>query len=367
MHIGIDARLTHYRVGGISTYIRRLIGALEDLADQQDDFTIFRSRKSQVSSTTRFLEKPLWTPPHHRLERWALSAELARFRLDVLHSPDFIPPIHGAKHHVITIHDLTFLHYPQHKDSAALRYYNGQIKVAVKQADHILAVSEATKYDLIEMLNVPSRKITVQPHGVDEQFRLLSSQELSVAKNRLNLPEKFILHVGTLEPRKNIPMLLEAYLQLRNRLPDAPALVLVGHIGWLFEETQNHIETLQAQGHPIFIQGDIEDALLPAVYNLASILVMPSFYEGFGLPALEAMACGTPVIVSNNSSLPEVVDTAGILIDAHQPDSLTTALFSVLTDPLQHETMRQLGLERAKLFTWEQSAQIALSVYHALG
>jgi len=175
------------------------------------------------------------------------------------------------------------------------------------------------------------------------------------------------LHVGTLEPRKNIPMLLEAYLQLRNRLPDAPALVLVGHIGWLFEETQNHIETLQAQGHPIFIQGDIEDALLPAVYNLASILVMPSFYEGFGLPALEAMACGTPVIVSNNSSLPEVVDTAGILIDAHQPDSLTTALFSVLTDPLQHETMRQLGLERAKLFTWEQSAQIALSVYHALG
>ncbi|MDX1991602.1 MAG: glycosyltransferase family 1 protein [bacterium] len=361
LHIGIDARLTHYRIGGISTYIRELVKALEAL-DECNRYTIFHSRKVPEPITSRFASASLWTPPHHRLERLALSAELMRFRLDVLHSPDFIPPLRGAKRHVITVHDLTFLHEPTHKDRAAQRYYNGQIRQAVQQGDHILSVSEATKSDLITMLNVPAEKITVQPHGVDPRFRPLNPEERAEAQKRLGLPADYILFIGTMEPRKNIPALLEAYICLKN----PPPLVLAGRPGWLFEPTQQRIDQMQRQGMNIIQRQDIEDADLNALYSLASVLVLPAFYEGFGLPALEAMASGTPVIVSKTSSLPEVVGDAGLLTDPHNPAELADALQRVLTDTAQQATMRQRGLERARGFTWERSAQIALSVYTAL-
>ncbi|MBZ0098858.1 MAG: glycosyltransferase, partial [Taibaiella sp.] len=166
MHIGIDARLTYYRTGGISTYMRRLVAALEML-DTTNRYTVFHSRKTRESLVRSFGRASLWTPCHHRLERFALSVELARFRLDVLHSPDFIPPLHGARRHVITVHDLTFLHYPQFLTADARRYYNDQIETAVRKADHILADSHSTKADLVTMLNVPPEKISVHWLGVD--------------------------------------------------------------------------------------------------------------------------------------------------------------------------------------------------------
>lgn len=366
MHIGLDARLTHYRLGGISTYIRRLIDALARI-DPDNTYTVFHSRKSQQRLSDRLQQRPLWTPPHHRLERLALSVELARFRLDVLHSPDFIPPLHGAKHHVITVHDLNFLRVPQQKDGAAQRYYNEQIRWAVRHADHILAVSETTKSDLILLLGTPSDKITVQPHGVDTHFRPLDPPNIEAERKILGLPERYILFVGTLEPRKNIPALLTAFRELHRSQAEMPALVLAGRIGWLFEETAAQITAMQQAGLPIHCRDDIEDHQLPALYNAAEVLVLPAFYEGFGLPVLEAMACGTPVIASNISSLPEVLGDAGLLIDPYQPDTLTAALMRVLTDSTLRVRMRQQGIVRAHDFTWERSAQIALSVYQRVG
>src|SRR5262249_51659913 len=155
------------------------------------------SRKASESAAKRFEHAALWTPCHHRLERLALSVELARFNLDVLHSPDFIPPLRGAKRHVITVHDLTFLHYPQYLTADSRRYYNDQIATAVRQADHILADSEATKRDLMQMLNVPADKITVHMLGVDEQFRPLTNEERSSYQIELGLPSDYLLFVGT--------------------------------------------------------------------------------------------------------------------------------------------------------------------------
>lgn len=364
MHIGIDARLTYYRTGGISTYIRRLVQALEAL-DYGNDYTIFHSRKAADTLTTRFRRASLWTPGHHRIERLALSVELARYRLDIFHSPDFIPPLRGARRHVITIHDLNFLHYPQYLTGESRRYYNGQIEAAVRHADHILADSEATRQDLTTMLGVPSAKITVHMLGVDESFRPLPDDETRPHVQALELPDAYLLFVGTFEPRKNIIGLLEAYRLLLDRLPDAPALVLAGNRGWLFDETMARIDALRLAERVLWREG-ISQAAMPALYNRALALVTPSFYEGFGLPALEAMACGTVPVVSNRSSLPEVVGDVGLLVEPENAESIAGALFQVITEPAWRVETERAAVARARTFTWDNTARAVLSVYQAV-
>ncbi len=365
MHIGIDARLTYYRTGGISTYMRRLVQALEML-DNSNHYTVFQSRKSQEALTTRFEHAALWTPCHHRLERLALSVELARFKLDVLHSPDFIPPLRGARRHIITVHDLTFLHYPQYLTADARRYYSGHIQQAVEQADHILVDSKATQRDLMTMLNVPAAKITVHMLGVDERFQPLPHDVTEAVIRKLELPENYILFVGTLEPRKNIAGLLDAYSRLLKRLPDAPPILMVGKRGWLFDETMALIDKMQLQDRVIWRE-NVDDENLPTVYNRASMLIAPSFYEGFGLTALEAMACGTVPIVSNRSSLPEVVGEVGLQINPDDPVALAEAMEKTLLDIHWRQAMRAAGLKRAAQFTWDKTASIVLSTYRTVG
>lgn len=367
-HIGIDARLTAYRTGGISTYIHQLVRALETL-DTQNRCTVLHSRKADTSIATRFETASLFTPPHHRLERIALSAELTRFNLDMLHSPDFIPPLRGAKRHVITVHDLTFLHDTSHKDAEAIRYYNDQIEAAVKQADAILSVSEATRSDLMALLGVPGEKITIQPNGVHPRFKAYSKRKRSslaaMFSNYEGLPGRYILFVGTWEPRKNIPALLDAYALLPQDVRKDYGLLLVGEPGWLFDATQERIEAMQAQGYAIHQRSGVSDTALVDLYNVASMVVLPSLYEGFGLPALEALACGVPVVASDTSALPEVVGDLGLLCDPHDPQSLADAMLAALDEREQARALRQ-GPPWAAQFTWERSAQIALSVYNSL-
>jgi glycosyltransferase involved in cell wall biosynthesis len=363
-HIGIDARLNSYRMGGISRYTAELVRALHALRPPHT-LTVLTGRdglpENPGFSTTR-----MSTPPHHRLERISLSVELARLRLDLLHSPDFIPPQRGARRHVITVHDLTFLHFPSHKDRASRAYYNDQIAWAVRRADHILTVSAASRDDLVTRLRVPEAKITVQPHGVGANFKPLADAEREEWRQKLDLPDSYILFVGTLEPRKNIPLLLDAYARLPMNLRDKYTLLLAGQPGWLFDDTLARITGKQARGARIVIRSDITDDALPALYSLARVLVLPSLYEGFGLPALEAMACGTVPLVSKTSSLPEVVGDVGRQFDPADLDDLTDALRVSLTDDKWLEWMRQQGLARTAIYTWERSAQIALSVYDSL-
>lgn len=362
MHVGIDARMVYYRVGGISTYIRKLVETLENMDTGVYRFTVFHSRKGRETLTRRFRRADLWTPSHHRFERLALSVELARFNLDVWHATDFIPPQFGARRMIASVYDLTFLRYPQFLTPESRRYYNDQIAWAVRRADHILTISHASKNDIVEMLHVPPDKITVQHLAADSSFKPLSTAETAPIRQQLDLPERFILFVGTFEPRKNIDGLLCAYRLLRHDVRDAPPLVLAGNRGWLYEATLSLIDELDLS-QSVLLRENLSQEVMPALYNLAHTLVMPSHYEGFGLPALEAMACGIPPIVSHRSSLPEVVGDVGLLIDPDDPRDIADAMARMLSDTIWYAEQRAASLKQAAQFTWEHAAQVALSVY----
>ncbi len=354
--------MVYYRVGGISTYIRKLVESLENLNTGDHQFTIFHSRKGRETLSRQFRRADLWTPSHHRLERLALSLELARFSLDVWHTTDFIPPQFGARRLIVSIYDLTFLHYPQFLTAESRRYYNDQIAWAVRRADHILTISHASKADIVDLLHVPPNKITVQHLAADSSFKPLSEADTAPIREQLSLPETFILFVGTFEPRKNIDGLLRAYALLRYDLRDVPPLVLAGNRGWLYDDILDLIAQLDLS-ECVLLRESLSQNVLPALYNLAHMLVLPSHYEGFGLPALEAMACGTPPIVSRRSALPEVVGDVGLLIDPDDPRDIAEAMARMLSGSAWYTEQRAASIKRAAQFTWEHAAQVALSVY----
>jgi glycosyltransferase involved in cell wall biosynthesis len=361
--IGIDARLTYYRRGGISEYIETLIRELPAL-DGDHEYVILHSRKDRRSLVAGPHQRRAvcWTPAHHRIERLALAVEILPLQLDLLHSPDFIPPLGRWYKSVITIHDLTFLHYPDFLTPESRRYYNGQIRAAVARADHILADSETTKRDVIGLLRVPPEKVTTVLLAVSAHFHPAAVQEIDRFTARYSLPRGYVLFVGTFEPRKNLPGLLKAYALLRDELPDIQPLVIAGRRGWLFEEVYAQAGALGLKDHVVWIE-DIVHEDMPALYSGAGVLCLPSFYEGFGLPPLEAMACGTPVVVAQRASLPEVVGDAGLLVDPDDPHSIADGLRRVLTDSVLAADRRQRGLVRAATFTWRATAQKTLAVY----
>ncbi len=361
--IGIDARLTHYRQGGISQYIYHLIREYAEL-ESANDFLILHSRKDRrdLALAPNQSRISCWTPPHHRLERLALAVEIFPLRLDLLHSPDFIPPYNGSHRSVITVHDLTFLHYPEFLTTESRRYYNQQIESAVARADHILTDSEATRSDVLDMLHTPPHKVTTVLLGIGGEFHPVEEAAIKAFAAIHNLPRGYILFVGTFEPRKNLDGLLCAYAQLRADLKDAPPLVLAGQRGWLYEDLFALCEQLDLGSHVIWLE-NLPHMDLPALYSGASVLCLPSFYEGFGFPPLEAMACGTPTVVSNRASLPEIVGEAGLLCEPNDPDSIADAIRCVLTDSTLAKELRRRGLIQSATFSWRETAQQTLAIY----
>ena len=361
--IGIDARLTYYRRGGITEYIEALIQELPAL-DQNNEYFILHSRKDRrnLAAGANQHRVACWTPAHHRFERLALAVETLPLRLDLLHSPDFIPP-YGPMRSIITIHDLNFLYYPQFLTMDSRCYYNDQIEAAVNRADHIMTDSEATRQDVINMLNVAPEKVRTVLLGLSNHFRPASDDQITALTAQLNLPRGYILFVGTFEPRKNLAGLLRAYAQLRVDLRDAPPLVIAGRRGWLDEEVYQLAAALHLGEHLRWIE-DVPYDDLPTLYSCASVLCLPSFYEGFGFPPLEAMACGTPTVSADRASLPEVVGDAGLLINPARPDSIADGLRRVLTDSALAADLRRRGLERAAQFTWSKTAKQVLDLYN---
>jgi len=367
MNIAIDARLKYYRPGGIAEYVRHLVQALAEL-DTGNRYAVIHHARDQetLAPGPNFQRVSTVTPSHHRWERWLLAAELLPHRFDLYHTGEGILPQRVARHHVITVHDVHYLHYPQYMTAASRRYYNGQITRSVQMADAILVSSQATKTDLIARLEVPPEKITAHPLGVDDMFRPIDAESVGAVRARYNLPADYLLFVGTFEPRKNLPGLFAAYALLRESMADAPPLVLVGRKGWLMDDINAAIERHGLQSSLRWIEG-APRADLPALYSGARLLAVPSHYEGFGLTALEAMACGTPPVASNRGSLPEVVDDAGLQVDPDDPAALAGALGALLTDDALHAELRARGLARAKTYTWQRTAAIVLEVYRRLG
>lgn len=366
MRIGIDARLPTYQMGGISQYTLYLLATLAVL-DQSNAYVVFQMRREQrdyAPPQVNFRRVNVLTPCHHRLERWAFSAETLPQRLDILHSPDFIPPLKGARRHIITVHDLNFLYFPHFLTAESRRYYNDQIAWAVRRADAISADSEHTRRDLITRLDVPPDKVVTVPLAANPIYSKPVSAEAVVATcARHQLQPGFLLFVGTLEPRKNIPTLLRAYHHARQSHGVTTPLVLVGRKGWLWEEIFSTIETLKLTDHVTHLTG-VTDAELAHLYHAATALALPSHYEGFGLPPLEAMHCGCPVVTSDRGSLPEIVGEAGLLLEADDIDGWAHALAQVDEDESMRARMIVAGAQQAKRFSWERTGRQTLALYN---
>jgi glycosyltransferase involved in cell wall biosynthesis len=365
LHVAVDGRVLAYTAGGISQYTRQLVGGIVPLLDDDERLTLLRSarRPTPALTATPLRYAPIMTPPHHRLEQLALPIELLRVRPTLVHSPDFIPPMRGPWRRVITIHDLAFLLYPDTVTPESHAYY-GQVGKAVRIADTIIAVSKHTAADIVRLLDADPERVHVVPNGVDASLEPVTDEALlSGWRERHRIIRPYLLYGGTFEPRKNLPLLLEAFARLR-RDHDV-MLVMLGARGWLYEPTFERIESLGLSDHVRVLEHQPREDWAIA-YSGAAIAVTPSLYEGFGLPVLEAMACGAPVVSSNASSLPEVVGDAGRLFESGSVDDLESALRAVLENPGLADRLRSAGFAHVKNFSWGQAAESTLAIYREL-
>jgi glycosyltransferase involved in cell wall biosynthesis len=303
------------------------------------------------------------TPPHHPLERWTLPLEIvARTpRPSLLHSLDHVAPAWGPWRSVVTLHDLAFLVYPETHTSASRAYYAATGESA-RRAERVIAVSQRTASDAVRLLGLDPARVRVVHEAAAPVFEPRRPEELRpVAERfRLDLDRPYVLFVGTLEPRKNVPLLLEAFGRLRQDV-DAQ-LLLVGARGWLDEPIfQAHARS--GVGDAARFLGTLGEGDLAVLYSHAGVFVLPSVYEGFGLPVLEAMACGAPVVCSNAGPLPEVAGDAAVLLPPEDATRWAGALEEVLTDRVRAATLRQQGFARARQFSWASAAHATREVY----
>ncbi len=377
MRIGIDYTAAVNQGAGIGRYTRQLVEALLAL-DARDEVVLLaaggaRSGRAPgvgplpAAGPWRMVSLPfserVMTILWHRL-RLPLWVELFTGSLDLFHSPDFaLPPVRQART-VLTVHDLSFMRVPECSQPSLRSYLLRVVPPSVRRADVVLADSQSTRNDVIELLGASPDRVRVVYPGVDARFqRVQDAPALAAVRQRYRLPEHFMLGVGTLQPRKNLPRLIQAYAQL-GADPDAK-LVIAGGTGWMYEDIFRRVEELGLQNRVCF-PGYVADEDLPALYTLAELFVFPSLYEGFGLPPLEAMACGTPVVASNVSSLPEVVGDAALMVDPRDVGALAGAMQRALSDPSLRSVMVQRGLAQARDFTWARAAEQLLQVYRGI-
>ncbi len=367
IRFALDARLNAYRQGGIAHYTRSLATAMVPLLTADEELVILEHVRSRAPIVPGVRRSLLFTPPHHRYEQISLPIEVFFRRPSVLHCPDFIPPLIRSYPAVITIHDLAFLFFPEILDQAARRYY-GQIYQAAMSADAIIAVSRATRDDIVERLHVPPERITVIYEAADERFYPLDLPPgaTHTIDGHTLVAGSFLLFVSTIEPRKNIPTLLRALRICCDRRPAAGyRLVLAGARGWLDEPILALIGELGLTEQVIRL-GFIGGEDLRWLYAACRIYLNPSRYEGFGLPALEALACGAPAIVADTSSLPEVVGDAAWLAPPLDPVAWADLIEQLWHDEAAQADLRRRGPQQAARFSWRTAAMQTLAVYRRL-
>jgi glycosyltransferase involved in cell wall biosynthesis len=357
-----------YQAGGISRYIYNLLRELRRLASGHSfeafapgsptDSSLADTEHFRITPTGKATERPaarvLW-------EQVVLPARLLG-RCDLLHGLAFALPLAWTGRAVVTVLDLSFLRHPQAFNRGNRLYLTLSTILAVRRADRVLTISEHGRREVIQLLGVSPDRVTATLCAADEQFRPLPPAEVEAFRRRRGLPERFILYLGTLEPRKNVATLLQAYARLRADLQPAPALVLAGSPGWLYEEVFSTIERLGLRDH-VLLPGFVAADEQPLWYNAAAVFAYPSLYEGFGLPPLEAMACGIPVVASDASSLPEVVGEAGLLVPPRDDSALAASLRRVLEEDALASHLRRAGPERAAQFSWRRMALETLRCY----
>ncbi|MFC2054636.1 glycosyltransferase family 4 protein [Chloroflexota bacterium] len=371
MRIGIDATALPPQPGGAGNYIIQLIRSLASL-ETDSHFTVFAYQSGYglfdvpTSPQLDWFLFPDKSPARRLLwEQTTLPRLVRRSNVALLHSLHYTKPLSLSCASVVTFHDMTFFLYPHLHTRSKRIFFPTAIRLSARLADALIAVSENTKKDAVRLLGVPGDKITAIPHGVGEEFHpITDTRLLEDIRRKYSLPQDFILNVGVVEPRKNLTLLLKSYQRLHSQGISLP-LVIVGGLGWMYEDVFRLVESLGIK-EQVHFTGYVSSHDLPIVYNLSRVFVYPSIYEGFGLPPLEAMACGTPVITTAVSSMPEHVGDAGILIPPQDEKALTNALQKLINDSTIQEELSSKGPERASQFTWKRTAQETLKVYQSV-
>jgi len=380
-HVGLNAHLlsgaASYRSSGIHGYIVELLRRLPS-ADTGIDYTAFVSQLSSSLIGGMRVRPTRWPTarPVARIvwEQFVQPFAAVQERLDLLHGLAFVAPLMRPCPTVVTVHDLSFALFPEF-----FRGYNGTYlrlftRISCRRAARIIAVSQNTRADVMRLYGAPGERVEAIPHGVDPAFHPRPAAEVAEFRRARSLPEHFVLFVGTLEPRKNLVKLIEAFSNLKHQTL-APALrsganasvsnvklVLVGGKGWYYDQIFAAVERLNLQDRVIFA-GYVPNGDLPMWYNAADVFAFPSRYEGFGMPVLEAMACGTPTVTSTASSLPEVAGDAALIVPPDDVDALADALHRALEGVELRQELRAKGIARAARFTWEEAARRTAAVY----
>jgi glycosyltransferase involved in cell wall biosynthesis len=378
LRVGFDATSAVRQGGGIGRYTRELLRALA-AADTLSNYRLFFASRSHphplppLPSNFHVTPLPLddiWLVRVWHRARLPLPVNWLTGPIDLFHSPDFtLPPVHRGTRTLLTVHDLSFIRDPESATPVLRHYLNAVVPRSVARADRVLADSQATRADLVELYRTPAEKISVLYSGVHESFQPVTDPAtLAAVRARYGLGDApFVLAVGTLQPRKNYVRLIQAFAAISNLQPRTsnPHLVIAGDKGWQYDAIFAEVEKLGLRDRVLF-PGFVADVDLPALYSAARVLAYPSIYEGFGLPMLEAMACGTPVVASTASCMPEVAGDAALLVPPIDVDGLAAALDRALTDEALRADLIAKGRARARQFSWAKSAQQLLGIYHAV-
>lgn len=378
MHVGINAHLLSfsgsYRQAGLSRYIDELLFRLPYTAPDLRFTGYIGNEPLPLEATERMPGNLTMAPSRFPTQRapvriaWeqtVLPLAASRHRLNLLHCPVNVRPLVAPCPTIVTIHDLIFLRSPQSFHPAKRAYLSTMTGWSARHAAHVIAVSESTRRDVIELLRVSPKRVTTVHNGVGEQFRPVGEAARENFRQEQGIGGRVVLYVGTLEPRKNLPMLIKAF----GRLAEDEAfgdvrLYIGGSKGWYYEEIFATAKSLGlAESVKVVFLGRVPDEQLPLWYNVATLVAYPSLYEGFGLPALEAMSCGTPVLASDASALPEVVGDGGLLLDPQAEDDWLEGMRIALSDDELRRKLSIRALEQAAKFSWTRSAEETVAVY----
>lgn len=370
MRIAIDAHSVGAKLGGNESYASNLIEALAQI-DSANDYTLF---VTTAEAFNRYQGR--WpnfkvrsTLPHTPLIRipLTLSAELRKNPVDLLHvqftAPPFCPcPV------VVSVHDLSFEHLPHTFNRRSRTQLRLTVRHSVRRAARILTLSEHTKQDIVQTYGVDTSRVDAIPLAAAPHFSpVTDTKELQRVRHTYGIESNYILYVGSIQPRKNLARLVNAYALLRKKYQadELPKLVLAGKCAWLYDET---LRALHETGlnDSVILTGYVPETDLPALYSGALCFVYPSYFEGFGLPPLEAMQCGAPVIIGNKTSLPEVVGDAGLLVDPFDVAALAAAIEDLINNSVLRSELRVKGLARARMFDWKETARRTLEVYQRI-
>jgi len=364
VRIGIDARKLHDF--GIGTYIRNLLRFLARL-DAETEYVLF-CREADVQGVTalgaNFRAVPESAANYSLTEQWRIPLAVRRAGVTLFHAPHYVLPPLVRCRSVVTIHDVIHLMFPNYfSNRAAISYARASITMAARRATRVMTVSESSKRDILRFVDIPPEKIDVIYNAYDERFTVEPCEEEVVrVRERFQLHDEFVLYAGNVKPHKNLERLIQAFHLVRGRGLDHLKLVLIGDEISRYAALRRAVHQHQLHKYVRFL-GYLPEETLAIMYRLAGLFVFPSLYEGFGLPPLEAMASGTPVVTSNVSSLPEVVDDAAVLVDPYDPGAIADGMYRVLTDEQLRRSLRRKGLARARQFSWEHSVSRVRDIY----